>query len=254
MMRRFADKCVLVTGSTRGIGHAAARRFLEEGARVILHGRKPQPVGAAVNALKTEHGDRVTGLAADLAERDQCRRLCGEAGEIDVLVNCAGIYEEVAIENADDAHWHRILDVNTTAPWLLARGLLAGLGRRNGVIVNVSSDSGLLGYANSAVYCASKGALIGLTRALAVELAPRVRVLCVCPGPVETDMMRDTMAASPDPEAVRRNWQSVTLLGRIAAPKEIAAAIAFAASPDCSYATGDLIVVDGGATAGRRIV
>jgi NAD(P)-dependent dehydrogenase (short-subunit alcohol dehydrogenase family) len=93
-----------------------------------------------------------------------------------------------------------------------------------------------------------------LTRALAVELAPQVRVLCVCPGPVETDMMRDTMAASPDPEAVRRTWQSGTLLGRIAAPEEIAAAIAFAASPDCSYATGNLIVVDGGTTAGRRVV
>lgn len=254
MTGRFADKCILVTGSTRGIGHAVARRFLEEGARVILHGRKPEPVRNAVNAFKAEYGDRVTGFAADLADRNQCRRLCTEAGEIDVLVNCAGIYEEVAIEDADDAHWHRILDVNTTAPWLLAQGLLAGLRRRNGVIVNVSSDSGLLGYANSTVYCASKGALIGLTRALAVELAPQVRVLCVCPGPVETDMMRDTMAASPDPESVRRSWQSITLLGRIAAPEEIAAAIAFAASPDCSYATGNLIVVDGGTTAGRRVL
>ncbi len=254
MMKRFTDKRILVTGSTRGIGHAAARRFLEEGARVILHGRKPEPVRNAVEAFKAEYGDRVSGLAADLAARDRCRRLCTEAGEIDVLVNCAGIYEEVAIENADDAHWHRILDVNTTAPWLLARGLLAGLRRRNGVIVNVGSDSGLLGYANSAVYCASKGALIGLTRALAVELAPRVRVLCVCPGPVETDMMRDTMAASSDPESIRRSWQSVTLLGRIAAPEEIAAAIAFAASPDCGYATGNLIVVDGGTTAGRRVL
>lgn len=252
-MERFADKSILVTGSTRGVGHAAARRFLEEGARVILHGRKPEPVSSAVSAFTADYGGRVTGCAADLADRTQCRRLCSEAGDVDVLVNCAGVFEEVAIEDADDAHWHRILDVNTTAPWLLARGLLAGLRRRNGVIVNVSSDSGLLGYANSAVYCASKGALIGLSRALAVELGPRVRVLCVCPGPVETDMMRDTIAASPDPEAVRQSWAAVTLLGRIAAPEEIAAAIAFAASPDCGYATGNLIVVDGGTTAGRRV-
>ena len=123
-----------------------------------------------------------------------------------------------------------------------------------GVIVNVSSDSGLLGYAGSTVYCASKGALIGLTRALAVELAPEVRVLCVCPGPVETDMMRDAMIASSDPETVRESWQSSTLLGRVAVPEEIAAAIAFAASRDYSFATGNLIAVDGGATAGRRIV
>lgn len=254
MMGRFAEKCVLVTGSTRGIGHASAQRFLEEGARVILHGRSAKSVADAVKAFGAEYGDRVSGFAADLAQRDQCRRLCSEAGEIDILVNCAGIYEEVAIESVDDAHWHRILDVNTTAPWLLAQGLLVSLRRRNGVIVNVGSDSGLLGYVNSTVYCASKGALIGLTRALAVELAPQVRVLCVCPGPVETDMLRDTMAAASDPEAVRQGWQSATLLGRIAAPKEIAAAIAFAASPDCGYATGNLIIVDGGATAGRRIV
>ncbi len=253
MMGRFAGKRILGTGSSRGIGHAAARRFLEEGAQVVLHGRKPRPVNKTVSAFRGEYGDRVTGVAADLADRGQCRRLCTEVGEIDILVNCAGVFEEMPIEDADDAHWHRILDVNATAPWLLVRGLLAGLKRRHGVVVNVSSDSGLLGYANSAVYCASKGALIGLSRALAVELAPEVRVLCVCPGPVETDMMRDAMAASPDPDAVRRSWQSVTLLDRVAAPEEIAAAIAFAASPDCSYATGNLIVVDGGATAGRRV-
>lgn len=253
MRERFAGKRVLVTGSTRGIGHAAARRLLEEGATVILHGRTPQAVAHATEAFGREFGDRVTGLAADLADRGQCRRLCAQAGAVDVLVNCAGVYEEVPIEAADDAHWHRILDVNTTAPWLLAQALLPGLRERAGVIVNVSSDSGLLGYPGSAVYCASKGALIGLTRALAVELAPVVRVLAVCPGPVETDMMRDAMSASSDPQAVRESWQSATLLGRIAAPAEIAAAIVFAASPDCSYATGTLLSVDGGTTSGRRV-
>jgi NAD(P)-dependent dehydrogenase (short-subunit alcohol dehydrogenase family) len=253
MIARFAGKRILVTGSTRGIGHAAALRLLKEGAAVILHGRDRGAVGDAVSALARDFGGRVTGIAADLADRGQCRRLCAEAGTVDVLVNCAGVYEEVAIESADEAHWHRILDVNTTAPWLLARGLLDGLRRRKGVIVNVSSDSGLIGYAGSAVYCASKGALIGLTRALAVELAPEVRALCVCPGPVETDMMRAAMVSSPDPEAVRESWRSATLLGRLAAPDEIAAAIAFAASPDCSYATGNVITVDGGTTSGRRV-
>ena len=254
MMERFIGKRILVTGSTRGIGHAAARRFLEEGAHVVLHGRQPGPVRHVIDAFKAHHGDRVTGFAADLVDRSQCRRLCIDAGPVDVLVNCAGIYEPAPIENADEAHWGRTLDVNTTAPWLLARALVAGLRRCKGVIVNVSSESGLIGYPDTAVYCASKGALIGLTRALAVELAPEVRVLCVCPGPVETDMMRNAMAASSDPEAVRESWQSSALLGRVAAPQEIAAAIAFAASPDCSYATGNLITVDGGTTAGRRVV
>jgi NAD(P)-dependent dehydrogenase (short-subunit alcohol dehydrogenase family) len=253
MMERFAGKRVLVTGSTRGIGYAAALRFLEEGAHVVLHGRSSEAVEKALAVIGQKGGGGVTGLAADLADRDQCRRLCTQAGAVDVLVNCAGIYEEVPIEDADEAHWHRILDVNTTAPWLLAQGLLSGLRERAGVIVNVGSDSGLLGYPGSPVYCASKGALIGLTRALAVELAPAVRVLAVCPGPVETDMMRAAMRASPDPEAVRETWRAATLLGRIAAPAEIASAIAFAASPDCSFATGSLVTVDGGTTSGRRV-
>jgi NAD(P)-dependent dehydrogenase (short-subunit alcohol dehydrogenase family) len=119
--------------------------------------------------------------------------------------------------------------------------------------VNVSSDAGLLGYSQKAVYCASKGALIGLTRALAVELSGDVRVLCVCPGPVDTDMMRSAVASEPDPEAARRSWASGPLLERVASPDEIAGAIVYAASSDCSFATGNLIVVDGGTTAGRRV-
>ena len=121
------------------------------------------------------------------------------------------------------------------------------------MIVNVASDAGLLGYPGCAAYCASKGALIGLTRALAVELAPDVRAVAVCPGPVETDMMREAVAAAPDPEAALRNWSAATMLRRPATANEIAEAIAFAASPRASYMTGDLLVISGGATAGRRV-
>lgn len=252
-MTRFEGRRILVTGSTRGIGHAVALRLLAEGAEVILHGRNPEAVARAAEPLKAMHGHRVTGLAADLADRGQVRSLCGAAGAVDGLINCAGVLESRPLAEADALHWQRVMDVNCTAPWLLSRGLLPVLRERKGVIVNVSSDAGLLGYAEHSVYCAAKGALIGLTRALAVELAPTVRVLCVCPGPVETDMMRDAEAASPDPESVRGEWERLTLLNRLASPGEIAAAIAFAASPDCSFGTGDLIVVDGGATAGRRV-
>jgi meso-butanediol dehydrogenase/(S,S)-butanediol dehydrogenase/diacetyl reductase len=119
--------------------------------------------------------------------------------------------------------------------------------------VNVSSDSGLLGYGGSAVYSASKGAVIGLTKALAVELAPHVRALCICPGPVATDMMANAVEAAPDPEAARRHWANYPMLGRVAEPREIAEAIVFAASPAASFATGSVITIDGGATAGKRV-
>jgi NAD(P)-dependent dehydrogenase (short-subunit alcohol dehydrogenase family) len=248
----FAGKTVLVTGSTRGIGHATARRFLEEGALVIIHGRSKTEVDAAVTAFASDH-PTVSGIAADLRVRKGCDELVEQAGVLDVLVNCAGIYEESTIAGTDEDLWDRTIETNVTAAWRLCRGLLDGLRRKRGVIVNIGSDAGLLGYANCVAYCASKGALIGLTRALATELAPHVRALCVCPGPVDTDMMRMSVAAQPDPEAARRQWQSYPLLQRVAAAEEIAEAILFAASPLCRFQTGSIITVDGGATAGRRV-
>ncbi|MGE3829455.1 MAG: SDR family NAD(P)-dependent oxidoreductase, partial [Parvibaculaceae bacterium] len=185
-MGLFAEKRVLITGSTRGVGRATAERFVEEGASVIVHGRNRD----AAEKVAGELGAHATAAHGDLAHRSSIANIARVAGDIDVLVNCAGMFEEKSIEEADEAHWDSTMQVNLTAAWALSRALMGGLRRRKGVIVNVSSDSGLLGYAKSAVYCASKGALIGLTRAIAVELAPDVRALAVCPGPIDTDMMR----------------------------------------------------------------
>jgi NAD(P)-dependent dehydrogenase (short-subunit alcohol dehydrogenase family) len=240
----FSGMRVLVTGATRGIGAATARRFLEAGADVLEHGRSRANAEEAVRSLAREFGDRAAPVWGDLARRGDIEHIAKSAGELDVLVNSAGIYEERAIPDADEAHWDRILAVNLDAPWLLSRALMDGLSRRRGIIVNVSSESGLLGYAGSSVYCASKGALIGLTRAIAVELAPDVRAVCVCPGPVDTDMLRDNAAPG--------EWESFPLLARAATPRDIAEAILFAASPRCSFQTGSIITVDGGTTAGKR--
>lgn len=250
---RFAGKQILITGSTRGIGKAAAELFLAEGAEVILHGRREGEVQTLVRQWVGEYGVRVRGAAADLGDANECQTLAARAGDVDVLVNCAGIYTEVSVADTTHATWDAMIHVNATAPWLLAQALAPGLKVRKGIIVNVASDAALLGYAGSVAYCASKGAVVGLTRALAVELAPDIRVLCVCPGPTETDMMTATIAEAPDPEAARRHWASYTLLGRVAAPAEIGAAIVLAASPGNSYMTGSLIMADGGATAGKRV-
>jgi NAD(P)-dependent dehydrogenase (short-subunit alcohol dehydrogenase family) len=168
-------------------------------------------------------------------------------------VNCGGVLREASIADTSLAIWEETLAVNLTAPWVVAQALLPVLRKRRGVIVNVGSDAAMLGYAGSVAYCASKGALVGLTRALATELAPDVRVLCVCPGPTETDMMRESVAASPDEGKARQQWASYTLLNRVASPQEIAEAILLAASPRASYLTGSVIMADGGATAGKRV-
>lgn len=247
----FSGKRVLVTGSTRGIGRVTAELFLAKGADVILHGRRQGDVDHAVGQLGM--GGRLEGYAADLAHRSETQHLADDAGEIDILVNCAGIYIEKSIADTDEAFFDETIEINLTAGFLLARALLPALRARHGVIVNVSSDAGLVGYGGSSAYAASKGAVIGLTKALAVELAPDIRALCICPGPVATDMMENALQATSDPEAARRQWASFPMLGRVAEPREIAEAIVFAASPQASFATGCIITVDGGTTAGKRV-
>jgi NAD(P)-dependent dehydrogenase (short-subunit alcohol dehydrogenase family) len=247
----FTGKRVLVTGSTRGIGRAATELFLARGAQVILHGRSKDDVDRA--AAQLGHRGSIKACAADFARRDDTKRLAVEVGELDILVNCAGIYAERSITDTDEAFFDRTIEINLTAGFVLIRSLLPVLRKRSGVIVNVGSDSGLMGYSGGSAYSASKGGVIGLTKALAVELAPDVRALCICPGPVDTDMMEGAVRAAPDPEEARRQWSSFPLLGRVADPNEIAEAIVFAASPAASFATGSIFVIDGGTTAGKRV-
>jgi NAD(P)-dependent dehydrogenase (short-subunit alcohol dehydrogenase family) len=244
----FAGKTILVTGSTRGIGAVTAALFLERGGSVILHGRRQADIDAVVARLSQVHSGRVRGLAADLSDRTDCRALAARVDTLDILVNCGGIFQEAAFSDTSLARWQETIAVNLTAPWVLSQALLPKLRASQGVIVNVASDAALLGYAGCVAYCASKGALVGLTRALATELAPDVRVLCVCPGPTETDMMRESIAAAPDQDKARQQWASYTLLNRVASPAEIGEAI-----PRASYLTGSVIMADGGATAGKRV-
>src|SRR5262245_40196601 len=203
----FSGKRILVTGSTRGLGPAAAALFLERGADIIVHGHDVSGVARTVTSLIREFPGRVEGFPADLSDRTACRRLAQQVGTVDALINNAGIFLEGAIADTDLALWQRSFAVNVTAPWILSRALLDSLRERRGVIVNVSSDAGLVGYPGISTYCATKGAIIGLTRALAVELAPAVRAICVCPGPIETDMMQRSLEASGDPVAARKVWE-----------------------------------------------
>jgi NAD(P)-dependent dehydrogenase (short-subunit alcohol dehydrogenase family) len=253
MTGEFSGKTVLVTGSTRGIGASAARLFLERGASVILHGRRQSDLDVACARLSASHPGRVRGIAADLSNRGQCRALAGQIDQLDVLVNCAGVFREAAVAETGIATWDETIAINLTAPWVLAQALVPTLRAHRGIVVNIASDAAVLGYAGCAAYGASKGALVGLTRALAVELAPDIRVLCVCPGPTETDMMRESTAAAPDQAKARQQWASYTLLNRVAAPDEIGEAILLAASPRATFLTGSVIMADGGATAGKRV-
>ena len=242
---------ILVTGSTRGIGRGIAERFLQDGETVILHGRTTQAVDRALSDLHPDF-PHAEGLAADLSDRSAIRRLAEVCGAIDVLINNAGLYIEGPADSLTATDWNRLMAVNLSAAWLLSRAFLDGLRERRGVIVNIASDAAFIGVAAGSAYCASKGALVGLTRALAIELMPEVRVMCVCPGPVETDMMRDQVKAATDPIAAQAQWLDFAPLKRVARPDEIAALVACAASRDTGFATGAAWLIDGGLTAGKR--
>ncbi|OGS50402.1 MAG: hypothetical protein A3K65_04185, partial [Euryarchaeota archaeon RBG_16_68_12] len=199
-MRRFEGRVVLVTGGSSGIGLETARAFLGEGARVAITARRAGRLEAARRYL-ARHGD-VLAVRGDVSKAGDARRFAARTrralGPIDVLVNNAGVFLDRPLALTSEREWDRVLDVNLKGTFLCTRAVLPNmLRRRMGAIVNVSSDSGLVGSAGMSAYCASKAGMILMTKALALEVAVRgVRVNAVCPGEVDTPMLRRDMERS----------------------------------------------------------
>ena len=250
----FADKAVLITGASRGIGKAAAKVFHDGGARVAVNGTTADGVAAAIAELGG--GERLAAAPGDLATAAGATAVVEAAisalGGLDVVVNNAGIYRGGAIADTDEAEWDAVIDTNVKGVFFTSQAALPALTPRRGNIVNVGSECSLQGYAEVAVYCASKGAVLNLTRAMALELAPEVRVNCICPGAVATDMMYkgDDPAAR---EARRAEASRDYPLRTVAEPAEIAHAIAYLASDKARFVTGATWQMEGGATAGRGV-
>jgi NAD(P)-dependent dehydrogenase (short-subunit alcohol dehydrogenase family) len=242
----FTGKRVLITGSTRGIGRAAAELFVEKGARVAVNGRD----AAAVERACAEIGAGSTVAApGDLVSVAACEAMVAGAvaalGGLDVLVNNAGVYAIRSIADSDEALWDRMNDVNVKSVFFVSRAALPALRASKGNIVNVGSTAGLGGTADTTVYCATKGAVVNMTRAFAQELAPDVRVNSVCPGIVDTEMGRMNVdligpGATPDQLA------GIYPLKRVGTAAEVAFAIAFLASEHAAFMTGHALAMDGG--------
>lgn len=254
-MGKDFDGCrALVTGSTRGIGFATACALLERGAHVAVNGRTPGSVDAALERLPdARHAVAAPGdLAAVLGCEAAVQVAVDALGGLDLLVNCAGVGVSASIEETDEPLFDRIMAVNLKGTWFCIRAALPALRESGGQVVSIASDAGLIGEAMLGAYCASKGGVVNMTRALALELAPAVRVNCICPGYVDTDMVRrDGIERAADPAAAERAIIEHAPLRRMATPAEIAQVVVFMASPAARFATGAAWQLDGGTTAGR---
>jgi meso-butanediol dehydrogenase/(S,S)-butanediol dehydrogenase/diacetyl reductase len=245
-MRNLSGKRVLITGGARGIGAATTKRFLEEGSRVVVIDRyKP-----ALEDIKRELPQLEDAILADVSILEDVNRVYKKIDQmwngLDVLINNAGISIRHKFMDITPKEWQEIMDTNLTGLFYMAKEAAKRmLKAEKGVIINMGSTSGFTGYHYYADYNASKAGVIELSRSMALELAPYVRVIALCPGYVLTPMQE----AEYTPEMMREIDRKIPL-GRQARPDEMAAVFAFLASDDASYITGCAITADGGETAG----
>ncbi len=253
-MARLAGQIALITGGGTGIGRACALLFTREGARVAIAGRRMDPLQAVATEISAVGGEALA-VRCDVTKATEVeqlvRSIVARFGTLTVLVNNAGVLLAKTAEETSEAEWDHLMAVNLKGTFLVSRAALSELRKAGGgSIVNIGSVLGLVAMKKRAAYAASKGGVALLTKAMALDHAREgIRVNCICPSIIETELMAELFERAPDPAAVRRERIAQIPLGRIGRPEDVAQMALFLASAESSWLTGAALPLDGGLTA-----
>jgi len=251
---RLSGKVAIITGAGSGIGRATAILFAKEGASVVVADFNPAKGTETVSLIQKEGGEAkfVPVDVSNAADVKKMVRITVDAyGKLDILVNNAGIYAQGNAVETQENDWDQILNVNLKGAFLCSKYCIPEMIKGGGgVIVNISSEAGLVGIKNQVAYNVSKAGVISLTKSMAIDFAAdHIRVNCVCPGTTETPLVETALNVAPDPGKARHELEAVRPLNRLGQPMEIAFGILYLASDESPYATGSILSIDGGYTA-----
>ena len=246
---RLQNKVALITGGGTGIGAGIAHMFAREGAQVVVCGRREDPLKKVVDEIDQSGGEAIY-CVADISSQEQIREMIETVtmkfGSIDILVNNAGVFIPDDVTSTSEQEWDRVMDTDAKGVYLMSKAVLPDMIKKGtGKIVNIASIAGLIGFEKSAAYCAAKGAVVNLTREMALDYAPKgICVNAIAPGVIDTDMTKAFLSN----EQAKQGFLSKTPVGRVGTPEDIAHGAVYLASDESNFVVGQTLVIDGGWT------